>query len=425
MSYTVVMGTQWGDEGKGKIIHLLSEEADVIVRFSSADIPGHTVFYNDTKYKLHFIPVGVFYPDKIAVLGNGMVIDLGTLTGEMDYLKNSGLTLENLKISSMAHIILPYHKILDQLEAEQEPHSIRGRTRKGVISAYIDKVARRGIRIMDLLDKDIFKEKLKTALDEKNKIFKKLYSISSKGFDIIYNDYMHYRDAILPYVADTPFFLNELTDEKVLFEGVQGTLMDVDFGTYPFVGSSNFTVGAGCTGSGIPPTKIKNILGVTKSYTTRVGAGPYPTELLDDEGEELRAAGGEYGSTTGRPRRCGWLDLPMIRYSAIVNGLTGLVVTKLDVLDDFETIKVCTGYKYGGKVYKNFPLNLKILEKCEPIYKEFPGWEEDTIKIKNYSGLPQAARDYLEFIEKEVGVKICMISVGQQREQTIIKNKIW
>jgi len=427
MSYVVVIGTQWGDEGKGKIIHLLSENSDVIVRFCSADIPGHTVYYNDIKYKLHFIPVGVFYPDKITVLSNGMVIDLATLTEEMDYLKNNGISLENFKVSSMAHIILPYHKILDQLEAEKESPSRKGRTRQGIMSAYIDKVSRRGIRVMDLMDRDIFRDKLKTSLEEKNKVFKKLYSISSKGFDIIYNDYMQYRDIIAPYVVDTPFLLNKLCRDgkKILFEGIQGTLMDVDFGTYPFVGSFNYTAGGACTGSGIPPAGIKNILGVAKAYTTRVGSGPYPTELIDDMGEELRAAGAEYGSTTGRPRRCGWLDLPMIRYSAIVNGLTGLIITKLDVLDSFETIKVCNGYKYEGKIYKDFPVNLKILENCEPVYEEFPGWEEDTIDITDYEDLPSQARDYLEFIEKETGVEIYMISVGQQREQTVIRKDVW
>jgi adenylosuccinate synthase len=427
MSCTVVIGTQWGDEGKGKIIHLLAEKADVVVRFGSADIPGHTVFYKGVKYKLHFIPVGIFYPEKIAVLGNGMVIDPGMLTDEMNYLQKNGVSLENLKISSMAHIVMPYHKLLDQLDLEENDSAKKGRTRKGVTSSYVDKVARKGIRVMDLMDEDIFRDKLKEAIEEKNKIFTKVYSVSSKGFDVIYNDYIHYRNIIAPYVTNTPFLLNGLSSQgkKILFEGIQGTFMDLDFGTYPYVGSYNFTAGSACIGSGIGPTRIKNIIGVTKAYITRVGDGPFPTELLDDTGEELRAAGGEYGFTTGRPRRCGWLDLPMIRYSAIINGLSGLCVTKLDVLDGFETIKLCVGYEYNGQIYKDFPQDLKILENCKPVYREFPGWQQDTIKIKNYDELPREARNYLNYISEQVGVEIFLISVGHQREQTIIRRDVW
>ena len=427
MSCTVVIGTQWGDEGKGKIIHLLAEKADVVVRFGSADIPGHTVFYNGVKYKLHFIPVGIFYQEKLSVLGNGMVIDLAMLTEEMDYLKKNGVSLENLKISSMAHIVMPYHKLLDRLEVEENNVAKKGRTRKGVDSAYLDKVARKGIRVMDLMDEALFKEKLKKLIEEKNKFFNEFYNLSSKGFDVIYNDYINYRNIIAPYVTNTPFLLNSLSSQgkKILFEGIQGTFMDLDFGTYPYVGSYNFTAGSACIGSGIGPTRIKHIIGVTKSYMTRVGDGPFPTELLDDMGEELRAAGGEYGSTTGRPRRCGWLDLPMIRYSVIINGLTGLGVTKLDVLDGFETIKLCVGYEYEGQIYKDFPQDIKILEKCKPVYREFPGWQQDTIKIRNYDELPQEAQNYLNYISEQAGVEVFLVSVGHQREQTIVRKDVW
>ncbi|HPZ09520.1 MAG TPA: adenylosuccinate synthase [Candidatus Eremiobacteraeota bacterium] len=427
MACTIVIGTQWGDEGKGKIIHLLAESADVVVRFASADMPGHTVFYNGVKYKLQFIPVGIFYPEKLTVLGNGMVIDLGMLCEEMDYLQKNGISLENLKISSMAHIVLPYHKILDQLEADKDSTVKRGRTRKGVASAYVDKVARKGIRVMDLMDDKIFSDKLKKILEEKNKIFDKVYSIAQKGFDVIYNDYIRYRDIIAPYVTNTPFLLNGLSSQgkKILFEGIQGTFMDLDFGTYPYVGSFNFTAGSACIGSGIGPTRIKNIIGVTKAYTTRVGEGPFPTELLGDMEEELRAAGGEYGATTGRPRRCGWLDLVMIRYSCILNGISGLAVTKLDVLDNFDIIKLCVGYEYEGVIYKDFPQDLKVLENCIPVYREFPGWKQDTLDIRNYDDLPLEARKYLDYISEQAGVPIYLVSVGHKREQSIIRRDVW
>jgi len=427
MSCTIIVGLQWGDEGKGKIIHLLGDYADAVIRFGSGDRPGHTIFYNNVKYKLHMIPVGVFYPDKIGVLGNGMVIEPARLIEEMDYLKKAGIKLDNLKISHLAHLIFPYHKILEQLDSEDENKSSVQKAWKGISAAYTDKICRKGIRMIDLIDEKSFKEKLKAALEEKNKIFSKVYSIASKGFDVIYNDYIQYRDAILPYITDTTLLLNNMISrgKKLLFEGVQGTFMDLDFGTYPYVGTYYAIAGAASIGTGVGPNKFREIIGVTKAYTTRVGDGPFPTELLDDMGEEIRAAGGEYGTSTGKPRRCGWVDLPMLRYASIINGLTGIAVTKLDVLDGFEKIKICVGYEYKGEIYKDFSFDNAFLQKCKPVYKEFRGWQKDTIHIKNYEDLPVEAKDYLEFIACETGVDICMISTGQQKEQTIIRRKIW
>lgn len=424
MSSVVLIGSQWGDEGKGKITDYLAEHADVVARFQGGNNAGHTVIVGDIEYKLHLIPSGVIYPGTKCIIGNGVVVDPQVLLDEMNYLKEKGVevTPDNLKISSHTHIIMPYHKILDGLEEEARGDSKIGTTKRGIGPCYVDKIARVGIRFCDLVDIETFKAKLLENVTLKNRTLHKLYDQTTLlDYDEIYSQFMGYRELLAPYVDDVSVILNNYLKigDKVLFEGAQGTLLDIDHGTYPFVTSSNPTAGYAAVGSGVGPTKIDKVLGVTKAYLTRVGEGPFPTELFDEVGDLLGTVGHEFGTTTGRKRRCGWFDAVLMNYTANINGLTHMAVTKLDVLDSLETIKICTAYEIDGKVTKNFPPTLAELSKAKPIYEEIPGWNSSTIGIKTYKELPENAKAYLKKLEELVDVPIAIIAVGPKRDETI------
>ena len=427
MTTAVLIGTQWGDEGKGKITDFLAEKADLVVRYQGGNNAGHTVVVGENSFKLHLIPSGILYPDKICVIGNGVVIDPKVLKEELLYLKERGVATDNLRISLRAHIIMPYHKKLDELEEEDKGDNKIGTTKRGIGPAYRDKASRTGIRVSDLLDKELFAEKLALNLKEKNNLLEKIYGVEGFSFDELYQEYLEYAEIIRPYATDTSRLLNEAIEkgQKILFEGAQGTLLDLDHGTYPYVTSSHPVAGAACIGAGIGPTKIHKVIGVVKAYTTRVGSGPFPTELLDETGEFLRKQGYEFGTTTGRPRRCGWFDGVIARYAARVNGLSGLAVTKLDVLTGLDTLKVAVGYRFNGEIIKEFPASLKELSQCEPVYEELPGWKEDITGAKKLSDLPENARNYLKKIEEITGVPIAIISVGTRRDQTIILDQVF
>lgn len=424
MSSVVLIGSQWGDEGKGKITDYLAEHADVVARFQGGNNAGHTVIVGDIEYKLHLIPSGVIYPGTKCIIGNGVVVDPQVLLDEMNYLKEKGIevTPDNLKISSHTHIIMPYHKILDGLEEEARGDSKIGTTKRGIGPCYVDKIARVGIRFCDLVDLDTFKSKLLENVTLKNRTLHKLYDQTTLlDYDVIYNQFMGYRELLAPFVDDVSVILNNYLKigDKVLFEGAQGTLLDIDHGTYPFVTSSNPTAGYSAVGTGVGPTKIDKVLGVTKAYLTRVGEGPFPTELFDEVGDLLGTVGHEFGTTTGRKRRCGWFDAVLMNYTANINGLTHMAVTKLDVLDSLETIKICTAYEIDGVVTKNFPPTLAELSKAKPIYEEIPGWNSSTIGIKTYKELPENAKAYLKKLEELVDVPIAIIAVGPKRDETI------
>lgn len=427
MSTTVVVGTQWGDEGKGKITDFLAESAEFVARYQGGDNAGHTIVINNKKFKLHLIPSGIFYEDKICVLGNGMVINPVALVKELNYLHENGIKTDNLKISDRAHVILPYHIKIDKMEEERKGTNKIGTTGKGIGPAYIDKAARIGIRVADLLDEAEFKKKLENNLRDKNRLLEKYYETT--GFEIseILAEYEQYKEIIKPYVADTSVILNEAIDKgkNVLFEGAQGVMLDIDQGTYPFVTSSNPVAGGVTIGTGVGPTRINNIIGVAKSYTTRVGDGPFPTELINEIGNHIREVGKEYGTTTGRPRRVGWFDSVVVRHAKRVSGITGLSLNSLDVLTGIPKLKICTAYRYNGEILENYPANLNILAKCEPIYEELPGWDEDITNVTNIDELPANTRHYLERISELTGIEIVIFSVGPNRSQTIInKSKL-
>jgi len=419
----VVVGAQWGDEGKGKIVDILAEYADIIVRYQGGNNAGHTVLVNKEKVILHLIPSGILHPGKKCVIGNGVVVDPAILLEEIEGL--SALKLfrhEDLLISKDAHLIMPYHKKLDTAkERLRGTHKI-GTTGRGIGPAYEDKVARCGIKCADLLDEEAFRNKLKINLHEKNHYLTTI--LHDKGYEVhdIYHEYMNYAQRINRYITDTSVFIDDAIKKgkSVLFEGAQGTLLDIDHGTYPYVTSSNTVSGEAATGSGVGPSKIKMVLGVTKAYTTRVGEGPFPTELEEKEEARLREMGGEYGATTGRPRRCGWLDAVTLKYSARVNGLDGLVLTKLDVLDSLAEIKICTGYEYKGAVIRDFPTEPHILDKCEPIYETMKGWGKTTRGVKDFKNLPENAKLYIKRIEEMAGVGVIIISVGAERKEAIM-----
>ncbi|MCK6259360.1 adenylosuccinate synthase [Fictibacillus sp. KIGAM418] len=420
MSSVVVVGTQWGDEGKGKITDYLSEKAEVVARYQGGNNAGHTIVFNGKKYKLHLIPSGIFYSDKVCVIGNGMVIDPKALVEELKYLNDLGVHTENLRISNRAHVILPYHLRLDILEEESKGANKIGTTKKGIGPAYMDKAARIGIRIADLLDKEVFEEKLERNLAEKNRLFEKIYE--SEGFtkEEILDEYYSYGQQIAKYVCDTSVVLNDALDEgrRVLFEGAQGVMLDIDQGTYPFVTSSNPIAGGVTIGSGVGPSKIHHVVGVSKAYTTRVGDGPFPTELNDEIGNQIREVGREYGTTTGRPRRVGWFDSVVVRHARRVSGLTDLSLNSIDVLTGIETLKICVAYKHKGEVINEFPASLKILGECEPVYEELPGWTEDITGAKTLSDLPENARHYVERVSQLTGIPLTIFSVGPDRNQT-------
>jgi adenylosuccinate synthase len=426
MSTVVVVGTQWGDEGKGKITDYLAESAEVVARYQGGNNAGHTILIEDKKYKLHLIPSGIFYSDKICVIGNGMVINPAALIEEIEYIHANGFTTDNLKISDRAHVIMPYHMILDELEEERKGPNKIGTTKKGIGPAYMDKAARTGIRIADLLDTELFEIKLRHLVTEKNHLIE-LYGGQTIDVEPILVQYNEYAERLRHYVTDTSVVLNDVIDEgrRVLFEGAQGVMLDIDQGTYPYVTSSNPTAGGVCIGSGVGPTKIKHVIGVAKAYTSRVGDGPFPTELNDDTGHFIREKGHEYGTTTGRPRRVGWFDSVVVRHARRVSGITGLSLNSIDVLSGLDTVKICTSYRVGDDIIEHYPANLNDLAKCEAVYEEMPGWKEDLSGCKSLDDLPVTARNYLERVSQLTGIPIAIFSVGRNREQTNLVRPIY
>lgn len=421
MSTAVVVGTQWGDEGKGKITDYLAEKAEVVARYQGGNNAGHTIVYQGTKYKLHLVPSGIINENKLCVLGNGMVIHPEALIREIDYLHSYNIRTDNLRVSDRAHCIMPYHIKIDLLSEAQKGHGKIGTTGKGIGPAYMDKMARIGIRMGDLLDAETFSKKLKGVLEEKNHLLQKVYKTEGFSFDEVYESYMACIERLRPYITDTSVILNEAIDKgsRVLFEGAQGVMLDIDHGTYPFVTSSNPIAGGVCIGSGVGPTRINQVIGVAKAYTTRVGDGPFPTELKNEIGDRIREVGKEYGTTTGRPRRVGWFDSVVVRHARRVSGITGLSLNSLDVLTGLNTVKICTAYEYEGRVIENYPSNLELLEKCIPIYEEFPGWDEDITQVKSLQELPLTVQRYVSRITELTGIPLTIFSVGPGREQTI------
>jgi len=424
MANTLVVGTQWGDEGKGKIVDFLSEKADIVARYQGGTNAGHTIVIGDEKFIMHLIPSGILHPNIQCIIGNGVVIPLESLIKEMDELIERGIHIgENLLISDRAHLIMPYHPLVESGANSREGSKL-GTTLKGIGPAYTDKMNRlAGIRIADLFDAELFAEKLDFNLQSKLKNLESFRSEIDKV--VILEKYKEYAERIKPHVAETSLILHHAirAGKRILFEGAQGTLLDIDFGTYPFVTSSNTTVGGVCTGLGIGPKAIDEVMGIVKAYTTRVGEGPFPTELSNALGEHLRKKGAEFGATTGRPRRCGWLDMVVLKYATRINGLTSIALTKLDVLDEIDTIKVCVAYKHKSDIITEFPSNLKILDECEPIYEELPGWMTPISEAKSYDELPSHAREYVEFISEQLETKIAIISVGPSRAQTLVLNE--
>ena len=427
MSSVVVVGTQWGDEGKGKITDFLSENAEVIARYQGGDNAGHTIVIEGTKYKLHLIPSGIFYPEKVSVIGNGVVVNPKSLVKELAYLHDAGITTDNLRISDRAHVILPYHIKLDQLQEDAKGVNKIGTTIKGIGPAYMDKAARVGIRIADLLDKEIFAERLKTNLEQKNREFTKMYEIDPINFQDIFEEYYDYGQQIKKYVTDTSVILNDALDagKRVLFEGAQGVMLDIDQGTYPYVTSSNPVAGGVTIGSGVGPSKITKVVGVCKAYTSRVGDGPFPTELNDEIGHQIREVGHEYGTTTGRPRRVGWFDSVVMRHSRRVSGLTNLSLNSIDVLTGLDEVKICVAYDLDGERIDYYPASLETLQRCTPIYETLPGWSEDITGVRNLDDLPETAKNYVRRVSELVGVKISTFSVGPGRDQTNVLESVW
>ncbi len=423
MPNVVVVGLQWGDEGKGKIVDYLSEKADVVARYQGGHNAGHTVVINDEKFILHLIPSGILYKDKLCLIGNGVVVDPAELIKEIDGLKKRKIEVgDNLFLSKNAHLIMPYHIIIDRENENLRGEKSIGTTGRGIGPTYCDKIGRGGIRVADLLQPSLFREKLKATLAQVNFMLEHLYKVPPVDADEIYDEYMNYAEKLSSYIADTDIMVNGMIDRKknVLFEGAQGTLLDVDHGTYPYVTSSNAIAGGACTGLGVGPTKISKVLGVVKAYTTRVGGGPFPTEIKDSLGDTIREKGGEYGATTGRPRRCGWLDLVVLKHSVRINGVTGIAITKLDILDGLGVLKICTSYRYNGKLYEEFPKEINIFGECEPVYEESEGWNTSTLGIMEFKKLPKAAKAYIRRIEKILGVKVHLISTGQRRDELIL-----
>ena len=420
MSTVVVVGTQWGDEGKGKITDFIAQSAEVVARYQGGNNAGHTIMINNRKYKLHLIPSGIFYKDKICVLGNGMVIHPAALIDEIEYIQANGYATDNLRISDRAHVIMPYHLLLDELEEERKGTDKIGTTKKGIGPCYMDKAARAGIRICDLLDKEVFEHKLRQVIRVKNELLERVYGREPLQVEPILEEYLGYAERIRPYVVDTSVVLNDAIDagRRVLFEGAQGVMLDIDQGTYPYVTSSNPTAGGVCIGAGVGPTKIHQVIGAAKAYTTRVGDGPFPTELLDETGDWIRDRGNEYGTTTGRPRRVGWFDSVVVRHARRVSGITGLSLNSLDVLTGLDTVKICTGYEYRGQIIESYPASLKVLSECKAVYEELPGWKEDISGVKSLDDLPETARRYMERVSELTGVPIAIFSVGRNRDQT-------
>lgn len=428
MSAFIVLGAQWGDEGKGKMTDYLAESADVVVRFQGGNNAGHTVEVGDKQYKLHLIPSGILYENKLNIIGNGVVLDPEAMFQEIEYLEGLGVrvTPDKLVISDRAQLIMPYHRALDGAKEKARGKKDIGTTGKGIGPCYTDKAERSGIRVCDLMHKDVFKEKLKENLELKNQMLTKIYGLEAFDFDTVYDQYLKYAEKMRPYVGDISVRVyDEIKNGKnVLFEGAQGNLLDIDYGTYPYVTSSNTIAGGVCTGAGIGPTMIDSAVGIAKAYTTRVGKGPFPTELSDEIGEYIRNKGHEYGVTTGRARRCGWLDAVILKSAARVSGLTSFAVTKIDTLAGMEKIKVCTGYEFNGKVIDYVPASLDDLALCKPVYEELDGWDESIADARTYEEIPENAKKYLKRIEQLTGTKISIVSVGPRRDQTIVVTEI-
>jgi adenylosuccinate synthase len=418
---TVLVGMQWGDEGKGKVIDILSRKVDYIVRYQGGNNAGHTVVVGKQQYIFHLIPSGILHPGKICCIGNGVVIDPAVLLRELNDLGKNGIDFSRrFKISTLAHLIMPYHKNLDQLREARRKNKI-GTTGRGIGPCYADKINRCGIRMIDLLNPGLFKDKLKDNLKEKNEIFKKVYHHSGFSFQKIYREYLNYGKLFSSYICNTAALLNKATAEKkdILLEGAQGTFLDIDFGTYPFVTSSSTISGGACIGTGISPDKINKVIGVCKAYTTRVGEGPFPTEFAEDFGKIMRDKGNEFGATTGRPRRCGWFDAVIAKESVMLNGISELAIMKMDVLDGLDKVNICTSYKYKGKIFREFPGDLAVLSKAAPVYKQMPGWPNQRNKPRSFKQLHPNARAYLLELQKLLGVKITMVSIGSARKDTI------
>jgi adenylosuccinate synthase len=421
MSVTLILGLQWGDEGKGKIVDLFAKDYDYVVRFNGGDNAGHTVMKGSEEFKLHLVPSGVFYPEKVKVIGNGLVMNPETISHEIGIVEGKGYPMDNLLISSAANLILPWHRLMDG--ALDQSGKI-GTTKKGIGPAYSDKASRTfALRAGDLLlPEEVLRKKILKIAEHKKKLFS-AYGFPEFNADEIVKTTIELAKKLKPYVKDTQFILNKAIQENksVLLEGAQGALLDIDHGTFPYVTSSNSTAGAACTGAGVPPNSIDNIVGITKAYTTRVGEGPFPTELEDETGEFIRKAGHEFGTTTGRPRRCGWLDLVVLRYTCMINGVTELALTKLDVLSGMKELKVCTQYEINGRKTEDFPIVPESLKEAKPVYERLPGWEENIMGCKSMKELPENARNYVAYIEKKLGVKVSIVSVGPKREQTILR----
>lgn len=421
MSAIALVGAQWGDEGKGKTIDILAAEADMVVRGQGGSNAGHTVVVGDVTYKLHLIPSGILYPATVNVIGNGTVVSPKVLLREIDELSARGVTFDNLRIDARAHVIMPYHITLDELSEQARGKADIGTTKNGIGPCYMDKAERSGIRMRDLIDPAIFREKLAFNIEQKNRIIERVYGGKPLDFEAVYGEYLGYADKLRRYVCDTSVLVYDAikAGKNVLFEGAQGALLDLDLGTYPYVTSSHPTAGGFCVGSGVGPTLIKDVLGVGKAYTTRVGKGPFPTELDDETGERIRRVGAEYGATTGRPRRCGWLDLLILKFAVRVNGLTALAVNKLDTLTGIDPLRVCVAYEKNGERIENFPTDIADLEGCRPIYIDLPGWTEDISRAKSFADLPKNARSYIETVEKLIDCPITMVGVGPDREQNL------
>jgi adenylosuccinate synthase len=428
MSGLVVVGAQWGDEGKGKITDFLAENAHVVVRYQGGNNAGHTVEVEDKKYKLHLIPSGILNDNALCIIGDGVVIDPRALIEEIRYLEGEGVkvTPQKLVISNRAHVIMPYHRAIDALSEKGRGKEDIGTTGKGIGPCYADKHERSGIRICDLIDSNTFREKLALNIETKNKLIKLIYEGEELDFNQVFTEYTSYAGELKDFVRDTTVVLYDeiMAGKKVLFEGAQGTLLDIDYGTYPYVTSSHPISGGVCVGAGVGPSMIKDVVGVCKAYTTRVGKGPFPTELLDGMGDYIRAKGYEYGTTTGRPRRCGWLDLVILKYSARISGLTGLAITKLDTLAGIKKLLVCIGYELDGRVIDYFPASLEELARCKPVYEELNGWDDSVQNARSIEELPENARIYLRKIEEYTGVKVSIVSIGPNREQTIVVDRM-
>ena len=427
MSASVLVGTQWGDEGKGKITDLISGDFDVVCRYGGGANAGHTVVANGHKLALHQIPSGIVHEDALSVIGNGCIVDPTVILEEIDTLKAQGLSCEGLRISGNAHIVMPYHRDLDGAPEKNLGKNLIGTTKRGIGPCYMDKMNRTGLRMQDMLDDDTFREKLAAALAYQNPILEKVYGLPTYTVEQICEDFLPYAERLRPYIIESSKLLNEelAAGKSILFEGAQATMLDIDHGTYPFVTSSNCTAGGAVTGSGVGPCNIERVLGVAKAYLTRVGSGPFPTELDFNEGvgKFLLETGHEYGVTTGRKRRCGWYDAVVVKYAAQINGLTDLAITKLDVLTGLDTIKVCTAYECDGVEYDTVPEHRAVFDHAKPKYIEVPGWQEDITGCKSFDELPQAAQDYIKLIEDLSGVKVSIVAVGPDREQTI--NRFW